>query len=187
MKILAVDTETNGLPVSWTAGVGSIDNWPRIVELAWDLFDENGTTIRKQSNLVIPDGWTIPDGDFWKEHGYDLEECAMEGELMPVLLDSFIEAVKEADLMIAHNMGFDFPVINCEMLRYGKKAKKIKTYCTKIESTEICGIKAGPGKNKWPTLEEAYRFLTGKEPLNAHHADADVEMCKQVYLYLQML
>lgn len=185
MKILVVDAETNGLPVSWHGDINDLSNWPRIIELAWELFDHTGRTIRKECSMIIPDGWTVPEGGFWEEHGYDMESLAMEGVMLPDLLASFTASVQVADLMVAHNMAFDYPVINCEMLRYGKRAKKVATYCTKLESTELCGIKGGYGKNKWPTLGEAYKFFTGKEPIDAHHAGADVQMCKEVYLALQ--
>lgn len=184
-KILVFDTETNGLPISWQADVSDISNWPRVIELAWELFDGTGKTITKRSSMVIPDGWTLPKDGFWEEHGYDMETLALEGELMPDVLNSFLASVQLADVMVAHNMSFDYPVINCEMLRYGKRAKRVKTYCTKLESADICGIKDGHGQNKWPTLGEAYAFFTGKEPLGAHHAAADVQMCKEVYLHLQ--
>lgn len=187
MKILAIDTETTGKPISWHGAVNDLDNWPRIIELAWELFDENGRTIQEKSFLIKPDGWKVPDGEFWQEHGFTTEKCEAEGTAMPEVLNYFIAAVRTADIMVAHNMSFDYPIINCEMLRYGKRAKRIETYCTKEESTPICGILGPAGKNKWPTLAEAYTFFTGKQPENAHHALADVKMCKEVYLAMQDL
>lgn len=56
-KYLIVDTKTTGLPISYTASFQDVDNWPRIIELAWELCYENGETIEKHCDLVEPDGW----------------------------------------------------------------------------------------------------------------------------------
>ena len=45
---LVFDTETTGLPRNFDAPISDSDNWPRMVQIAWQLHDENG-------NLV----WTI--------------------------------------------------------------------------------------------------------------------------------
>ena len=40
--ILIYDTETTGLPRDWNAPISDSDNWPRLVQLAWQLHDANG-------------------------------------------------------------------------------------------------------------------------------------------------
>ncbi len=186
-KLLFVDTETCGLPKSWSNDVNDTDNWPRILQLAWELCWENGETIRKRCDLVEPDGWEIPKEPFWIEHGYDTDTNLIEGLPMPELLGYFIEAYHEADVLIAHNLGFDKPVIICEMFRYGLKVKKkIDSYCTKLKSEFICKLPSQyPGKYKWPRLEEAYEFMFGKQNEGGHDAGWDVQACKEIYLWIQ--
>ena len=41
MKFLFFDTETTGLPKKWNAPVEEIDNWPRLVQIAWQVYDQN--------------------------------------------------------------------------------------------------------------------------------------------------
>ena len=36
------DTETTGLPQNWNAPITDTDNWPRCIQIAWQLHDENG-------------------------------------------------------------------------------------------------------------------------------------------------
>lgn len=186
-KLLIFDTETTGLPLSWSNDAHDTNNWPRILQLAWELCWEDGTTIRKSCELVQPDGWVIPDGEFWVEHGYYTEINEMMGRPMSELLQEFIEAYNEADVLIAHNLGFDKPVIICEMFRYGLKVKKqINTYCTKLKSEFICKLPSQyPGKYKWPTLTEAYEFMFGKQNEGGHDAGWDVQACKEIYLWIQ--
>lgn len=42
---LIFDTETTGLPKKWNAPVTDIDNWPRCVQLAWQVHDKPGNCI----------------------------------------------------------------------------------------------------------------------------------------------
>ncbi len=186
-KILCIDTETNGLPLSWSNDVHDTNNWPRVIQLGWELFYEDGTTIRKSCELVQPDGWVIPEEEFWTNHGYDTAINEMLGYPMIELLSSFLDAYHEADLLLAHNMQFDKPVIICEMFRYGLKVKRtIPTYCTKLKSEFICKLPSQyPGKYKWPKLEEAYEFMFGKQNEGGHDAGWDVQACKEIYLWIQ--
>ena len=39
---LIFDTETTGLPKKWNAPISDSANWPRCIQLAWQLHDNNG-------------------------------------------------------------------------------------------------------------------------------------------------
>ena len=51
---LIFDTETTGLPKKWGAPVSDLDNWPRCVQIAWQLHDGLGTCIEHQDFLIKP-------------------------------------------------------------------------------------------------------------------------------------
>lgn len=107
---------------------------------------------------------------------------------MPLILPYFIEDLNSADLLIAHNMGFDLPVISAEMLRYKLKPdKRTPKFCTKLATTQICKIPNlyYPNEYKWPKLVEAYEFLIGPLPPGAHQAKFDVEACKQIFFVIK--
>ena len=57
---LIFDTETTGLPKKWNAPISDSENWPRCVQLAWQLHDKNGKLISHQSSIIKPDGFDIP-------------------------------------------------------------------------------------------------------------------------------
>ena len=42
---LIFDTETTGLPKNWKAPITDTDNWPRCVQIAWQLHDEMGELV----------------------------------------------------------------------------------------------------------------------------------------------
>ena len=58
--VLIYDTETTGLPRDWNAPISDSDNWPRLVQLAWQLHDETGKLLSRGNMVVKPDGFTIP-------------------------------------------------------------------------------------------------------------------------------
>ena len=58
--ILIYDTETTGLPRDWNAPITDSDNWPRLVQLAWQLHDPQGKLLSRGNRIVQPDGFTIP-------------------------------------------------------------------------------------------------------------------------------
>ncbi|HRT05856.1 MAG TPA: hypothetical protein P5204_09160, partial [Kiritimatiellia bacterium] len=49
-------TETTGLPRDWSAPLRQLDNWPRMVQLAWLLCDAAGNEIASASRIVLPQG-----------------------------------------------------------------------------------------------------------------------------------
>jgi len=57
---LIFDTETTGLPKNWKAPISDTENWPRCVQLAWQVHDELGNLIESKSYIVKPDDYDIP-------------------------------------------------------------------------------------------------------------------------------
>ena len=155
MQFLIFDTETTGLPINWKAPMTQIDNWPRVIQLAWILCDVNGIELNRGKYLIRPEGWTMPTGDFWKENGFTHEKSVLEGIEIEKVLDLFIADLETADFIVSHNMSFDYNVLGAEMIRANKKGKRAIRICTKELSTDYCKI---PGKygNKWPTLTELH-------------------------------
>ena len=57
---LIFDTETTGLPKNWNAPITDSDNWPRAIQIAWQLHDDMGNCIEHEDYLIRPDGFDIP-------------------------------------------------------------------------------------------------------------------------------
>lgn len=67
MHILFFDTETNGKPKRYNASMADVDNWPRITQLAWQISSsENKFLLEDRRELIRPNGWTIPNEEFFK-------------------------------------------------------------------------------------------------------------------------
>lgn len=194
MKALFFDTETNGLPKNYKASYSDLKNWPRVIQLAWQLIDcETEKVIRQGCSLVKPDKWKIPNhpvhGKFWIENGYSTEKNMAEGKPAKILLQDLADAMAEADFLVAHNVTFDTPIVAAEMIRYAvKSGKRLPKYCTMQASTAFCAIPHANGKgHKWPKLIELHKKLFKVEFDGAHDALADVSACAKCFFELVRL
>jgi len=113
---LTFDTETTGLPADWKAPVTAVNNWPRMVQVAWLNHDAEGNLINKHSHIIKPEGYRIPHGAA-KVHGITTERAAAEGEDLAEILQLFVDDVANAKYIIAHNMSFDEKIIGAELVR----------------------------------------------------------------------
>ena len=187
MKKLIFDTETAGLPSSWNANIDDISVWPNIVELAWIVLNERSQATESKTFIIKPQNFVIP-----KEasdiHGITNEKAIQEGTDLKFVLKEFERDLEDVDLLIAHNVDFDFPVLNCEFIRSSLKTKfsDIETLCTMKSTTSLCNI---PGKYgpKWPKLEELYNYLFSKNFQGAHRAINDVMACAECYIELKKI
>ena len=172
---LFFDTETNGLPKNWKAKPQEVDNWPRIIQLAFTVVDVNFNEVYSYSELIKPDGWTIPNEKFWIENGYSTESNILNGVMMFEALHALKNAINTCTHVFAHNMDFDYNIIAAEMIRYGVRADHSpKRVCTMKSTTDFVGAKNARGGQKWPKLEELHEKLFGVKFDNAHDALADV-------------
>lgn len=172
--ILFFDTETNGLPKNWRASMKDLDNWPRVIQLAFILFEDDGTIVQEFCELIQPDGWEIPVQKFWIENGYSTEKNQAEGIRIEEALIEFLQAYQKSDLLVAHNISFDFNIVGAELIRKGLAAeKRLPKFCTMKSSTNICKLPS-PRGYKWPKLMELHEHLFGEGFDDAHDALEDV-------------
>lgn len=175
---LIFDTETTGLPGSWNAPITDSDNWPRCVQLAWQLHDVSGKLINTGNYIIKPEGYTIP-FNAEKVHGISTERALREGHDLKEVLDIFFADVERATYLAGHNIEFDINIMAAEYFRlgYGEKVLTTKQALdTKDLSTDYCAISGGRGgKFKWPTLTELHTKLFGVAFAEAHDAAYDVD------------
>ena len=183
---LIFDTETTGLPKNYNAPITDLDNWPRLVQLAWQLHDDHGKLISAQNLIVKPEGFTIPYNSV-KVHGISTERALDEGQQLVEVLKVFEEDVKKAEVLVGHNVEFDINIMGAEFLRGAIDTVLLDTGTidTKNVSTEFCAIPGGRGgKYKWPTLTELHHKLFGKGFDDAHDAAYDVDATARCFFGL---
>ena len=181
---LFFDTETTGLPKAWGAPLTKLSNWPRMVQLAWLLYDENQSLISEENHIIKPEGFTIP-ADASNVHGITTEKALESGEHLEGVLHEFSESISESELIIAHNMDFDEKIVGAEFLRSGVESALFDKprFCTMKTTTGICRI-PGPYGYKWPKLSELHYHLFNKDFEDAHDAAVDVKACAKCFFEL---
>ena len=167
-----------------------VDNWPRIIQLAWRLISPKGEVVAERCTRIQPDGWEVPYEPFWVEKGITTMLCAMEGEPIMDALLCFMDACMEAQVIIAHNIGFDLPVISAEIHRTCLNVEiiKLRPFCTMTATTSLVQLpnpNAYYGGYKWPKLIELHEWLFGCEFDGAHDAMADVDATARCFMELQ--
>lgn len=183
---LIFDTETTGLPRNFNAPITDLDNWPRVVQLAWQLHDEAGELVSQQDFIIQPDGFNIP-FESERVHGISTELARAVGETLSSVLERFKKDLAKANFMVGHNLKFDINVLGCEFVRLGQDTpltKPVLDTCTE-RSAQLCQIPGGRGgKFKLPTLTELHEFLFEEAFNEAHNATADVESTTRCFLEL---
>lgn len=184
---LFFDTETNGLPKNWKAKMNEVENWPRIIQLGWQLYDSERQLIMESKELIVPDGWEIPNLEFWIKNGYSTAQNKLMGVPIHKAMGRFLFHYQMAFYMIAHNMNFDYNVVGAEMIRLKMKAgeRRLQRICTMEKTTDFLRIPGKGGRGfKFPKLEELYRFLFKEDFDGAHDALADVKATARCFFEL---
>lgn len=181
---LIFDTETTGLPRNYNAPVSDVDNWPRMVQIAWQLHDAQGNLLENNSIIVRPEGYSIPFATI-QIHGITNERAQEEGQELLETLQKFMAAVSQTTYLCGHNIEFDINIIGSELYRMGlPNVLESKPFIdTKNDqTTEYCAIPGGKGgKFKWPTLTELHQKLFNKGFEEAHNAAFDVTATAKVF------
>ncbi len=132
---LIFDTETTGLPKRWDAPITDTDNWPRCIQIAWQLHDEMGQLIEHQDYMVKPDGFNIP-YDAERIHGISTELATEQGIELAEVLEKFNIALSKSKFIVGQNVGFDVNIMGSEFYRMGIESHmasmKVLDTCTEV-------------------------------------------------------
>jgi len=180
-NFLVVDTETTGIPDSGTSP--EMSDHPRMVQVSWVLVRPSGQELNKETYVVYPDGFRIPD-EAATIHGINTEKATDIGKPVKDVLKRFSDTVDRAHYLVAHNVDFDYSTIRNEGNLAGIRTgvDNLLKICTMKQSTEFCKI--GPKRYreyKWPSLRELHQTLFDDELDVEHEAEADVQTCLKCF------
>ena len=184
---LIFDTETTGLPKKWAAPISDTDNWPRCIQIAWQLHDEMGNLVEHQDYLINPEGFNIP-YDAERVHGISTELAQKQGISLKEVLEKFNTALSKTKFIVGQNVGFDVNIMGCEFYRMGIDSPMtqmpILDTCTEITASLLKLPGGRGGKFKLPTLTELHQYLFNEPFAEAHNATADVEATTRCFFEL---
>jgi DNA polymerase III epsilon subunit-like protein len=188
---LFIDTETTGLPKAFDAPLNDIDNWPRVVQLAWEIYDYKGIMTDLKSHIIIPENFEIPK-EAVQKHGITTEKAKKEGVPIKRALKELNKNINKSSTIIAHNIDFDIPTINAEFDRHSMKTSLLEKpfFCTmkRREIISFCKI-LNPSHSgyKWPSLPELHKKLFNCSFSGTHDASNDVKACAKCFFELKKM
>jgi len=211
MIILVFDTETTGLPETKIINPDTLNLWPNIVQLSYIMYDVSKNKILNvvDSIIKLADDNIISE-ESTKIHGITNEISKESGLEIEILITEMFYYLKNADLIVGHNVSFDINILMVELLRliYLKKDNMIQSdlirykhylhfitnaknvCCTMKLAKDLCQIKAisklGNEYLKFPKLIELHEKLFVEKPKNLHNSLNDIMVtlrcfCKLAY------
>lgn len=172
--ILLLDTETNGLPKNRYAPPTEFASFPAILQLSWAIYTVEGKhlTLVKNRDIGVQLDPSIPwDADAAKIHGLTEAE-ARHGTLAAKALSDLAADMRTVNVVVAHNLAFDKPVIRAAGYAAGLRdiwTPGIRELCTMKGTTAIVKHPATAAQAKYkdlgpykaPKLNELYTWLYG--------------------------
>lgn len=164
--ILAIDTETSGIPEDLQAPYAS-GKWPYIVQLAWVVFNREGEKVKVENHYIQAKDFKV-DPESIRIHG--ITEALLEkvGEQRPDVLQILYNDILHYDpLIVGHFMEFDNHMLEVSFRRAGieNAARSQPQFCTmrasKVYNRHILRI-------GYLRLDELYHILFNKK-LEKHH------------------
>lgn len=184
---LFFDIEATGLP---SPPSEDYRNWPRMLQIAWLLIDENKDIKSKNSYIIKPDGYRIPNRVI-KIHGITMQKALDEGAPVDRVLHHFLTDTNYADMLIAHNIAYDYGVVRSELLRLNIPdfLRDQKKFCTMTSKQVLDYVKSfrSNGSRQCPSLSELYFLLFNEKLDNAHNALSDAEACANCFFELKRI
>lgn len=182
-RILVIDTETTGLPPRGMP-YDQLEAWAkcRMVQIAWHLYEADGSLVNKEVYIIQPDGWTVP-MEAQNIHGISTRMAIASGVPIDHVFQRLQDILPNVSTVVAHNTAFDKMVVLAELFRYNQESmynlfSSMHFHCTMKHGTI-------PGQ-KWPKLTDLYTRIFGEAPKGTlHQADTDVEACAMIYWHTQ--
>lgn len=160
MRLIGLDTETTGLKQ---------EDGHRIIEIAFLTYDLD-TKKCEDTWIQRIDPQRPIDAKAQEVHGIaytDLVGCPTWEDIA----EEVARRMSGADLLIAHNMGFDGPFIMGELIRVGHKIPDVHALCTMENARWACA------DGKLPRLGElCFALGVDYDTSKAHGAEYDVQV-----------
>lgn len=174
MKALLFDTETTGLVENRSL---RLDKQPEIIEFYGCLADiKTGKVIEEYETLVRPkiqireETVRGPKGrrqrSITEITGID-NEMVVDAPRFADVADRIFGMVEKAPMVIAHNLSFDFDMLEIEADRLGRQLNWPPKLCTVEQTIHLKGFRM--------SLGDLYEYLFEEKFSGAHRARADVE------------
>ena len=186
MRLLFLDSETNGLPTNRYAPFTATECWPRLIQLSWQVVETDSWTVVERYNYFVQTG-AVWNTDAERIHRIPESLVAHSGRAPSEVLADLATSIRGVDKIVCHNLAFDKTVVLAEAQRLYEAGTGVRPtaiwskpdLCTMVATKEFCQIPFSDGRGlKFPKLEELYKSLFGLEydisGADLHNAANDV-------------
>jgi DNA polymerase III epsilon subunit-like protein len=184
-KVVVFDTETTGLPKARRNAVSEQYNWPDLVSLSYVVYIVSSTSktlVKKVDRIILPEGWVIPEESV-AFHKITQSIAETQGIHLQTVLEEFAHDIKDAYMIIAHNLYFDKNIIynamywRRRMNPYSMWPQNAIEFCSYEKYRKELGK-----EKKRKDLNSLYSETFGTEaPQNAHNSMRDVEVLDSIF------
>ncbi|MFT4202713.1 MAG: 3'-5' exonuclease [Chitinophagaceae bacterium] len=172
--LLFIDTESSGLPQKWDLPFGQTDGWPYVVQVAWLVYNQDGTKIKEENHYIRNTDYTIEPSSREIHHISD-ETLQEKGENRQLVLERLQNDLDQYNpIIVGHCVELDYKLLNVEYRRIGQPLSPLENrtlFCTMLSSTSLPHIDA----NKQMKLVELYHYLFAEEQPFPHDALYDAQ------------
>ncbi len=192
MNILFFDAETTGLKDDKRPAIHECQPLP--IQLGMKLDMPNGREVGALNVMIKTGDWEISPGA-QAIHGISKEMADEYGVHFVTAMETFLDYVDVAEIVVAHNLEFDAVVLQRAIYVYHQMMgtpfvdpfEGKVMICTMLAALDI--VKAKPkryGTWKWPKLAECMKYFFNEDLEGAHDALTDVRACARVFYQLRV-
>jgi DNA polymerase III subunit alpha len=194
-KYMFVNIATSGLPDRAPGGYHDFKKTKhydrcRIVQLVWTVTDSDGNVISSKNYIIKPDNFNIH-REASKLHGITKDIAYAKGIDMNKVFKEFLKDIQTCELLIAHNIEFDYNVLMSELFRNKQKdlmfiVKFIKKMCTGSATKSLLKLptKSAYDDYKMPKLTELYKWCF-KENIGKYDVQGNIDALVKIYSHLK--
>eukprot|EP00981_Chlorochromonas_danica_P000774 scaffold183_cov174-Ochromonas_danica.AAC.7 len=182
--VLIVDCDTNGLPTGIRGNIyppyttlRSYDT-ARIVQLSYALCNRlDYKSLTRGSFIIRSDGFPIENTQF---HGISQQTSLTRG----VAAKSFMEAVLQTNVIVAHNADFVINIIKSEFFRHAllddlAVLDSKKEFCSMLGTRDFMKLKDKQGNPKAVSLKELVLHALDEDLPQMHNSEVDVQYLRR--------
>lgn len=180
--LLFVDLETSSKPESLNHPVTAEEEWPYILQIAWQVYDDSGNHVKTEDHYIYDHRIRI-DKSSQQLHGITLDTLANIGESRKDVLRRFAGDLRRfRPTIVGHFVEFDSKMLQVGLFRAGMKniVKNFAHFCTMSATSDY----AVSIHQTYPKLDELYFRLFREHHTEAHNALADVKATVKVFFEL---
>lgn len=169
--LLFIDTETSGIPLRWNRPYSDEKNWPYVIQVAWIIFEEDGTEIKRTSRYIYEEDISISPSSY-KIHGITGDFLQQRGDKRKGVLRKLAHDIqKYSPLIIGHFVELDVQVLSADYYRARLKNPFLDRsfFCTMLDSKKHT---LNPSVN-YLRLAQLHEHLFDEPLTDLHEAEQD--------------